>query len=159
MYYVINKAYVGVNADQHLDDDVIYITTQEPTQEQLTTVLYDYSYRLLGEYDEQLDAETAVIEGVYGDVRVSDHHLNAWEPATDDAIATFRCGKYAPLSSDEIAEYAAAIVDEYGFLTDAEIRRYAIRCQIDAQIDLGCTASADDFADAIREYTAEFSDE
>lgn len=145
MYYLIENAYVGINADQYFDADTLEISTAPAD----TSAVYNgWSARDHGEYA-TLDAARAAIAEKFGDVRkVLDCEI--LDPDAD-VIETYKVGKYAPMSSRETAEWldSGAELEITAETTDARIAELVDEYE-DVANEQGLTLDSD-AADILKE--------
>jgi len=114
MYYIIETNYVGPNQaqDQYIDADRIEISTSPAIDidgdvriDGSCGTAYDWSTYAHGEYA-TIDAARAVIADKFGEVRDSNPDGDSFIGYDDDVVEVYKPGKYAPLGSQETAEWA-----------------------------------------------------
>lgn len=115
MYYLIETNYVGPNQtqDQYIDANKIEIcvspTVTNSSGEKLTRgwcgTTNDWAVYAHGEYATIEEARAAINE-IFGEVRDSDANGDSFEPDDEDVVQTFKSGKYAPMSSQNTADWA-----------------------------------------------------
>jgi len=124
MYYIIETNYVGPNQtqDQYVDVDTIEISTSpaitnsshEERIEGWCGTTGDWAVYAHGEYATIEEARAAITEK-FGEVRDSDANGDRFDSDDEDVVATYKPGKYAPMSSQATADWAYE-----GFKSDIE---------------------------------------
>lgn len=115
MYYIIKTNYVGPNQnqDQYVDVDKIEISTSpaitnsshEERTEGWCGTTNDWAVYAHGEYATIEEARAAITEK-FGEVRDSDANGDSFESDDEDVVETYKPGKYAPMSSQQTADWA-----------------------------------------------------
>ena len=112
-YYIIEATYAGVNADQHIDDDRIIITTEAPSSLELSCILNDWR-RVMHAQAETLDDARSIVTGL--DEFVRDRDANDIEFLRDcdiyeGVVAIYKRGRYDPMSRQEAADWLVASME------------------------------------------------
>lgn len=116
MYYIMETNYVGPNQtqDEYVDVDKIEISTspaitnsshEERTEGWCGTTNDWAVYAHGGEYATIEEARAAITEK-FGEVRDSDANGDSFESGDEDVVETYKPGKYAPMSSQDTADWA-----------------------------------------------------
>ena len=116
MYYVIETRYVGPDADQHVDDDTIEISTapaetnmtHEPRTDGWCGITQDRSVYARGEYP-TLEAAREAIAERFGETRVLDNP--EWY-GSESTVEVCKFGRYEPLSRIDTADWAYSGIRE-----------------------------------------------
>lgn len=112
MYYIIETNYVGPNADQHIDVDLIEIRTEpartnmsnEPRIEGWCGTTNDWSVHAHGEY-ETIEAARAALAEKFGEVRDLSNE-DAYTCHTEDyVVETYKPGLYEPMSASATGDW------------------------------------------------------
>lgn len=115
MYYIIETKYAGPNQtqDQYVDRDCIEISTSpaisngshEECADGWCGTTDGWAVYAHGKYD-TIEEARAAITTKFGEVRDSDPNGDSFESDDEDAVETYKPGKYAPLSSEATADWA-----------------------------------------------------
>jgi len=159
MYYIIETNYVGPN--QYADVDRIEISTSPAitnmSHEECTDgwcgTTNDWAVYAHGEYDTIDDARAAITEK-FGEVRDSDENGDS-----EGVIETYKPGKYAPMSSQETADWMHEAIqsDIEAATTDARIAELVDEYEYEANSN-GYTLHSD-LKDCMLERRQELRDE
>lgn len=125
-HYVIEERYTGPNQDQHIDADVIKITTEPARTNSSNEICLDgwcgttndWAVYARGEYDNKEAAESFIAE-TYKDARF----LEESDIVEGDTVAIYKPGKYEPLCKEATGNFIYDSLQESVTVstTDAEI--------------------------------------
>lgn len=119
MYFIIETKYVGPNQlqGQYVDVDKIQICTSPALW---LGAAGDWAVYAHGQYPSVAEARAA-ITAIFGEVRDSDPNGDRFESDDEDVVETYKPGKYAPMSTEETANWA----DMGGIAADTTDERIA----------------------------------
>lgn len=124
-HYVIEERYTGPNQDQHIDTDIVKITT-EPARKNMSNEICtegwcgttdDWAVYARGEYDSKEAAESFIMS-TYKEAREADFDEN-----DQSIVAIYKPGKYEPLCKEATGNFIFDSLQESVTVstTDAEI--------------------------------------
>lgn len=114
MYYIIETNYVGVNQDQHIDDDTVEISTAPAIYNSSLEICLDgwcgttsdYAIYAHGDYP-TIDAAREAVGAIFGDVRernsAGDYYID--QNSDRDIVAIYRKGRYEPMSREHTGNW------------------------------------------------------
>jgi hypothetical protein len=100
-FYVIERRYVGPNAQQNWDQDRIYISNEPGSGDTFN----DWAEYHRGEYESE-DEARAAIETQFGECRELDNELD------ESLVAVFAQGLYAPFNDGEMCDWLRGYLDD-----------------------------------------------
>lgn len=141
-FYIVETIYAGPNPNdsQYVDADTIKITST-PARGNMSGEIVtkgwcgttnDWAVYAHGEYASLESAQSAVAE-IFGETRYCDPGYNEFESDDPDVVEVYKPGKYAPMSSQETADWSYECIES----------------------DIQADTSDDQISELIKEYEAE----